>query len=56
MESIAESLELASSDCVVLSDEVYKYIVHAPSEDKAPEESLFCRGHGRSVGASDRGD
>jgi len=45
MEMIAESLELASSDCVVLSDEVYKYIVHAPPTERAPEESLFCRGH-----------
>ena len=45
MEYVAEALELASPDCVVLSDEVYKYIVHAPPEERAPEESLFCRGH-----------
>jgi kynurenine--oxoglutarate transaminase/cysteine-S-conjugate beta-lyase/glutamine--phenylpyruvate transaminase len=45
MESIAEALELANPDCVVLSDEVYKYIVHSPPKDRAPEESLFCRGH-----------
>jgi kynurenine---oxoglutarate transaminase / cysteine-S-conjugate beta-lyase / glutamine---phenylpyruvate transaminase len=45
MEYVAEVLELASSDCVVLSDEVYKYIVHSPPENRAPEESLFCRGH-----------
>lgn len=45
MEYIAEALELASPDCVVLSDEVYKYIVHSPPKERAPEESLFCRGH-----------
>lgn len=50
MENIAESLELASPDCVVLSDEVYKYIVHSSpqndnSNDKVHGESLFCRGH-----------
>ena len=45
LESVAEALELASPSCVVLSDEVYKYIVHAPPKERAPEESLFCRGH-----------
>lgn len=45
MEFIAEALELASPDCVVLSDEVYKYIVHSPPKERAAEESLFCRGH-----------
>lgn len=45
MESVAEALELANPDCIVLSDEVYKYIVHAPPKERAPEESLFCRGH-----------
>jgi kynurenine--oxoglutarate transaminase/cysteine-S-conjugate beta-lyase/glutamine--phenylpyruvate transaminase len=45
MEHIAASLELAHPDCVVLSDEVYKYIVHSPPKERAPEESLFCRGH-----------
>lgn len=45
MESIAEALELANPDCVVLSDEVYKYIVHSPTKERAAEESLFCRGH-----------
>lgn len=45
MEYIAEALELASPDCVVLSDEVYKYIVHSPPKERAQEESLFCRGH-----------
>jgi kynurenine---oxoglutarate transaminase / cysteine-S-conjugate beta-lyase / glutamine---phenylpyruvate transaminase len=45
MEMIAESIELASPDCVVLSDEVYKYIVHSPPKSTDIEESLFCRGH-----------
>ena len=45
MEFVAESLELADPECVVLSDEVYKYIVHSPPKKQAPEESLFCRGH-----------
>jgi len=45
MEHIAEALDLANPDCVVLSDEVYKYIVHSPPKERAPEESLFCRGH-----------
>lgn len=45
MEVIAESLELAGPDCVVLSDEVYKYIVHAPPTEKAQGESSLCRGH-----------
>lgn len=45
MEYIAEALDLANPDCVVLSDEVYKYIVHSPPKERAREESLFCRGH-----------
>jgi kynurenine--oxoglutarate transaminase/cysteine-S-conjugate beta-lyase/glutamine--phenylpyruvate transaminase len=45
MEDIAESLELAGPNCVVLSDEVYKYIVHAPPKEKAVGESSLCRGH-----------
>jgi kynurenine---oxoglutarate transaminase / cysteine-S-conjugate beta-lyase / glutamine---phenylpyruvate transaminase len=45
MEYIAESLELANSDCMVLSDEVYKYIVHSPPVKQDSDESLFCRGH-----------
>ena len=55
MEYIAESLELASPDCIVLSDEVYKYIVHSsPTINNnnnnnqnmdQKDESLFCRGH-----------
>ena len=45
MEIIAESLDLAGPDCVVLSDEVYKYIVHSPPKEKALGESALCRGH-----------
>ena len=47
MESIAEALELAGPDCIVLSDEVYKYIVHAPPKDMAERrgESKLCEGH-----------
>ncbi|KAL7566725.1 hypothetical protein ACA910_017780 [Epithemia clementina (nom. ined.)] len=45
MEFVAEALELTDPECVVLSDEVYKYIVHAPPKERATEESLFCRGH-----------
>ena len=47
MESIAEALELAGPDCVVLSDEVYKYIVHAPpsEENERTGESSLCKGH-----------
>lgn len=53
MELIAGSLDLAHPDCIVLSDEVYKYIVHSEpkefSEDDSrnagPSNNLFCRGH-----------
>lgn len=45
MEIIAEALELAGPDCVVLSDEVYKYIVHAPPDESSREESTLCQGH-----------
>ena len=47
MEMIAESIELAGPDCVVLSDEVYKYIVHAPPHGKEQRkgESELCEGH-----------
>jgi kynurenine--oxoglutarate transaminase/cysteine-S-conjugate beta-lyase/glutamine--phenylpyruvate transaminase len=45
MEIIAESLELAGPQCVVLSDEVYKYIVHSPPKDSPLDESSLCRGH-----------
>lgn len=45
METIAESLDLAGPNCVVLSDEVYKYIVHAPPQEEDPNQSNLCRGH-----------
>lgn len=47
MEFISEALELAGPDCVVLSDEVYKYIVHSPPNDPAERrgESSLCEGH-----------
>lgn len=45
MEVIAESLDLAGPDCVVLSDEVYKYIVHSPPQDEFLGESPLCPGH-----------
>jgi kynurenine--oxoglutarate transaminase/cysteine-S-conjugate beta-lyase/glutamine--phenylpyruvate transaminase len=45
MEVIAESLELAGPDCVVLSDEVYKYIVHAPPKEIDAGDSPLCAGH-----------
>jgi kynurenine--oxoglutarate transaminase/cysteine-S-conjugate beta-lyase/glutamine--phenylpyruvate transaminase len=47
METIAESMELAGPNCVVLSDEVYKYIVHAPPQDTTERkgESTLCDGH-----------
>eukprot|EP00980_Cylindrotheca_fusiformis_P028907 scaffold22672_cov141-Cylindrotheca_fusiformis.AAC.10 len=45
MEVIAESLEMAGPQCVVLSDEVYKYIIHAPPKDSPSDESALCPGH-----------
>jgi kynurenine---oxoglutarate transaminase / cysteine-S-conjugate beta-lyase / glutamine---phenylpyruvate transaminase len=45
MEYVAESLELSHPDCVVLSDEVYKYIVHAPPKQDNESYSLHCTGH-----------
>eukprot|EP00542_Grammatophora_oceanica_P011579 CAMPEP_0194043440 /NCGR_PEP_ID=MMETSP0009_2-20130614/15059_1 /TAXON_ID=210454 /ORGANISM="Grammatophora oceanica, Strain CCMP 410" /LENGTH=556 /DNA_ID=CAMNT_0038687641 /DNA_START=112 /DNA_END=1782 /DNA_ORIENTATION=+ len=48
MESIASALtDLANPNCVVLSDEVYKYIVHAPPKDEKERngESALCDGH-----------
>jgi kynurenine--oxoglutarate transaminase/cysteine-S-conjugate beta-lyase/glutamine--phenylpyruvate transaminase len=45
MEVIAESLDLAGPNCVVLSDEVYKYIVHAPPSDIDSGDSPLCPGH-----------
>jgi aspartate/methionine/tyrosine aminotransferase len=46
METIAESLDLAGPDCVVLSDEVYKYIIHSsPKDEKNIGDSPLCAGH-----------
>jgi kynurenine--oxoglutarate transaminase/cysteine-S-conjugate beta-lyase/glutamine--phenylpyruvate transaminase len=45
MEVIAESLDLAGPDCVVLSDEVYKYIVHSPPKEENLGDSPLCAGH-----------
>lgn len=45
MEIIAESLDLAGPECVVLSDEVYKYIVHSPPQDEFLGDSPLCPGH-----------
>lgn len=53
MEMIAYAVKLAGPDCVVLSDEVYKYIVHSPPKDSLqssngdslPGESALCEGH-----------
>jgi len=57
MEFIAQSVKSAGPQCVVLSDEVYKYIVHSPpTEQMAAEEeaqfsgdqqkaNLSCLGH-----------
>ncbi|KAG7353561.1 aminotransferase [Nitzschia inconspicua] len=45
METIAESLDLAGPACVVLSDEVYKYIVHAPPKEQFTSDSPLCAGH-----------
>jgi kynurenine--oxoglutarate transaminase/cysteine-S-conjugate beta-lyase/glutamine--phenylpyruvate transaminase len=42
MQSIADAVEnLARDDCVVLSDEVYKYIVHAPPKDEMEREEAL---------------
>lgn len=47
MEDIAEAIELAGPDCVVISDEVYKYIVHATPKEECHSrgESTLCEGH-----------
>lgn len=36
MTAVADAAIAAGPDCVVLSDEVYKYIVHAPGPDTSP--------------------
>jgi len=49
MDSIAEAVGFSAPDCVVISDEVYKYIVHAPPKLKSTGlhlgESPICDGH-----------
>ena len=46
METIVKAVERAGPNCVVLSDEVYKYIVHAPPpEEELGGESALCKGH-----------
>lgn len=45
MEYIAEALDFAGPDCIVISDEVYKYIIHSPPKEKVADESPLCRGH-----------
>ena len=45
MEVIAESLDLAGPECVVLSDEVYKFIIHAPPKEINAGDSPLCPGH-----------
>mmetsp|Transcript_32027 Transcript_32027/g.48703 ORF Transcript_32027/g.48703 Transcript_32027/m.48703 type:complete len:514 (+) Transcript_32027:176-1717(+) len=49
MDSIAEVVGLSAPDCVVISDEVYKYIVHAPPRKDSTRlslgESPLCDGH-----------
>lgn len=49
MDSIAEVVGLSAPDCVVISDEVYKYIVHSPPKRDSTGlrlgESPLCDGH-----------
>merc|ERR1712032_553072 len=45
MEFISQSLELAGPNCIVLSDEVYKYIVHSPPKEETLGDSPLCMGH-----------
>ena len=50
MQAIAGCVEAAGPQCVVISDEVYKYIVHSPpKQDKEdaddPTTSPSCPGH-----------
>ncbi|KAL7533719.1 hypothetical protein ACHAWF_004601, partial [Thalassiosira exigua] len=44
MESIARCVAKAGPQCTVISDEVYKYIVHSPPEDDDVDTST-CPGH-----------
>mmetsp|Transcript_7690 Transcript_7690/g.11320 ORF Transcript_7690/g.11320 Transcript_7690/m.11320 type:complete len:584 (-) Transcript_7690:217-1968(-) len=50
MESIANAVVTAGPQCVVLTDEVYKYITHAPPKEDVQDESArgftsLCPGH-----------
>ncbi len=46
MKQIAESVVAAGPQCVVISDEVYKYIVHSsPPEDELLTAGSSCQGH-----------
>ncbi|KAL9188887.1 hypothetical protein ACHAXT_011377 [Thalassiosira profunda] len=46
MEAIADSVKRAGPQCVVISDEVYKYIVHSPpKEENANGLTSSCPGH-----------
>ena len=59
MEIIADAVtNLANDDCVVLSDEVYKYIVHAPprSEMEDEEAAQFEKTHSHNVDADSSND
>lgn len=45
MEYIADALKYAGPNCIVISDEVYKYIIHSPPKEKQEGESPLCQGH-----------
>jgi len=48
MQAIADSVESAGPQCVVLSDEVYKYIIHSPSREEGEDTdglASSCPGH-----------
>lgn len=45
MKMIAESVQAAGPQCVVISDEVYKYIVHSPPQKDELLETTSCPGH-----------
>ena len=50
MELVAEALNMASPDCVVLSDEVYKYIVHSAPKENSGEATQSSKEPGLCVG------
>jgi kynurenine---oxoglutarate transaminase / cysteine-S-conjugate beta-lyase / glutamine---phenylpyruvate transaminase len=47
LQVIADAMKMAHPDCVLLSDEVYKYIVHSPPLDplECKGQSPLCPGH-----------